>query len=68
MESRPSVRFSDGTTYDEIGEINFVDVTVDRATDTVLVRADISKPERSARSTVNWCGSVWRAARRRKRS
>ena len=28
----------------KIGQINFVDVTVDRATDTVLVRADIPNP------------------------
>jgi membrane fusion protein (multidrug efflux system) len=33
------LRFADGTTYDQTGQINFVDVTVDRATDTVLVRA-----------------------------
>ncbi len=33
------LRFADGSTYDQIGQINFVDVTVDRATDTVLVRA-----------------------------
>jgi membrane fusion protein (multidrug efflux system) len=33
------LRLADGTTYDQTGQINFVDVTVDRATDTVLVRA-----------------------------
>jgi membrane fusion protein (multidrug efflux system) len=33
------LRFSDGSSYDQIGKINFVDVTVDRATDTVQVRA-----------------------------
>ena len=33
------VRFSDGTTYGEVGEINFVDVSVNRSTDTILVRA-----------------------------
>jgi membrane fusion protein (multidrug efflux system) len=33
------LRFADGSNYDQPGAINFVDVTVDRATDTVLVRA-----------------------------
>jgi membrane fusion protein, multidrug efflux system len=33
------LRLADGTTYDQTGQINFVDVTVDRGTDTVLVRA-----------------------------
>lgn len=36
--------FSDGTTYDQVGSINFVDVTVDRSTDTVLVRATFPNP------------------------
>ncbi len=39
-----SIRFSDGSTYDQIGAINFLDVTVDRATDTVLVRATMPNP------------------------
>ena len=39
------VRFSDGSTYDQTGRINFVDVKVDRATDTVLVRATLPNPE-----------------------
>ena len=38
------IRFSDGSTYDQTGKINFVDVTVDRATDTVLVRATVPNP------------------------
>ena len=38
------IRFSDGSTYDHVGEINFVDVTVDRATDTVIVRATMPNP------------------------
>jgi membrane fusion protein, multidrug efflux system len=38
------IRFSDGTTYGSAGQINFVNVTVDRATDTVLVRATIPNP------------------------
>jgi membrane fusion protein (multidrug efflux system) len=36
--------FSDGSAYDQIGEINFVDVSVDRATDTILVRATMPNP------------------------
>ena len=36
------LRFSDGSTYGETGRINFVDVTVDRATDTVTVRATVA--------------------------
>ena len=38
------ISFSDGSTYDQTGRINFVDVTVDRATDTVLVRASFPNP------------------------
>jgi membrane fusion protein, multidrug efflux system len=36
---KASLRFADGRTYDQQGSINFVDVQVDRATDTVVVRA-----------------------------
>ena len=39
------LRFSDGTEYPEKGKINFVDVTVDRATDTVAVRATFPNPK-----------------------
>ena len=39
------IRFSDGSSYDEVGKINFVDVSVDRATDTVLVRATMPNPK-----------------------
>jgi membrane fusion protein (multidrug efflux system) len=39
-----SLRFSDGSTYKYPGEINFVDVTVDRTTDTVNVRATFPNP------------------------
>ncbi len=35
------IRFSDGSAYDQMGTVNFVNVTVDRATDTVLVRATV---------------------------
>jgi len=38
------IRFADGTLYDQVGAINFIDVTVDRATDTVLVRATMPNP------------------------
>jgi membrane fusion protein, multidrug efflux system len=38
------IRFSDGSIYNQMGEINFVDVTVDRTTDTVTVRATIANP------------------------
>ncbi len=38
------VRYADGNLYDQVGTINFVDVTVDRATDTVLVRGTIPNP------------------------
>ena len=32
------IRFSNGTTYGELGEINFVDVSVNRSTDTILIQ------------------------------
>jgi len=38
------LRFADNTYYDQAGRINFVDVSVDRATDTVLVRATFPNP------------------------
>lgn len=40
-----SLRFADGSEYAEKGTINFVDVTVDRATDTVLARATFPNPK-----------------------
>jgi membrane fusion protein, multidrug efflux system len=39
------IRFADGSTYKYEGTINFVDVSVNRATDTVLVRATMPNPE-----------------------
>jgi len=39
------LRYSDGSSYDQVGEVNFVDVSVDRATDTVLMRAAIANPK-----------------------
>jgi membrane fusion protein, multidrug efflux system len=38
-------RFSDGSAYDQTGAINFIDVSVDRATDTILVRASMPNPK-----------------------
>ena len=38
------LRFADNTFYDQVGRINFVDVSVDRTTDTVLVRATFPNP------------------------
>jgi membrane fusion protein (multidrug efflux system) len=40
------VRLPDGSTYGEIGTINFVDVRVDPTTDTVSIRATIPNPKR----------------------
>lgn len=40
-----TVRFSNGTVYRQTGKINFVDVKVDRATDTVTVRATLANPD-----------------------
>ena len=39
------LKFSDGSLYDQVGEINFVDVTVDRSTDSVTLRATIANPK-----------------------
>ena len=40
-----TVRFSDGAVYGEKGRINFVDVSVDKSTDTVTVRATMPNPD-----------------------
>jgi membrane fusion protein, multidrug efflux system len=42
---KAQLRFADGTIYDQPGSINFIDVKVDRATDTVLVRATFPNPD-----------------------
>lgn len=39
-----TLKFSDGSTYDQKGRVDFVDVSVERATDTVLVRATLPNP------------------------
>jgi membrane fusion protein (multidrug efflux system) len=44
-EIKVKVRFENGTTYNQLGTINFIDVTVDRATDEVLVRATMPNPD-----------------------
>lgn len=38
------LRYPDGHTYDEVGVINFIDVSVERTTDTVTVRATVPNP------------------------
>ena len=40
-----TLNFSDGTSYKHEGKINFVDVQVDKATDTILVRATFPNPD-----------------------
>lgn len=40
------LHFSDGSTYANEGTVNFVDVTVDQATDTILARAVFPNPNR----------------------
>ena len=42
---RATLKFADGTSYQHDGKINFVDVTVDKATDTIQVRATFPNPE-----------------------
>jgi membrane fusion protein (multidrug efflux system) len=39
------LHFADGSSYKPIGQINFVDVSVDRSTDTVSVRATFPNPD-----------------------
>jgi membrane fusion protein (multidrug efflux system) len=39
------IRFADDSTYDQVGQVNFVDVTVDRSTDTITVRATMPNPQ-----------------------
>jgi membrane fusion protein (multidrug efflux system) len=39
------LRFADGSTYKQPGQINFVDVSVDRSTDTISVRATFPNPD-----------------------
>lgn len=56
--TRVRIRLVTGETYGEVGRIDFIDPQVNRATDTVLVRAMIPNPPRGAN---NSDGSVDRA-------
>ncbi len=38
------IKFADGSVYDQVGKVNFVDVSVNRTTDTVTLRADLPNP------------------------
>jgi membrane fusion protein (multidrug efflux system) len=38
------LRYSDGSLYDQVGTVDFIDVSVDRSTDTILVRAIFPNP------------------------
>lgn len=40
-----TLRFSNGSAYEFPGKINFIDVSVDRATDSVMVRASVPNPQ-----------------------
>jgi membrane fusion protein (multidrug efflux system) len=40
-----AIQFSDGSSYDHSGKIDFVDVSVSRATDSVTVRAVVPNPD-----------------------
>jgi membrane fusion protein (multidrug efflux system) len=42
-----TLRFADGSSYDQTGHVNFLNVTVDRTTDTVLARANMPNPKGS---------------------
>lgn len=39
------LKFPDGTFYDKTGTVNFIGVSVDRTTDTVIVRATVANPK-----------------------
>jgi membrane fusion protein, multidrug efflux system len=39
------IKFSDGSDYDQIGRVNFVDVSVDRSTDTLILRGNMPNPK-----------------------
>jgi membrane fusion protein, multidrug efflux system len=45
VNGKVRLRFADGSIYPQTGRINFIDVTVDRSTDTVLVRATFPNPD-----------------------
>ncbi|WP_296584075.1 efflux RND transporter periplasmic adaptor subunit [Xanthobacter sp.] len=39
------IKFPDGSVYGEVGRINFIDVSVSRTTDTIIMRADVPNPK-----------------------
>ncbi|HEY7647354.1 MAG TPA: efflux RND transporter periplasmic adaptor subunit [Hyphomicrobiales bacterium] len=39
------LRFSDGSTFDQTGQVDFIDVSVDGATDTITARAVVPNPK-----------------------
>src|ERR1700753_174673 len=39
------LRLTDGRTYDQVGQVNFVNHTIDQGTDTILLRGTIPNPE-----------------------
>lgn len=45
MDVRVQVRLPDGSLYDEVGHLNFVDVTTDQQTDSVTLRARLPNPK-----------------------
>jgi membrane fusion protein (multidrug efflux system) len=45
------IRFSDGTTYGQPGRIDFVDPSVNRDTDSILMRASVPNPVRAGMTT-----------------
>jgi membrane fusion protein (multidrug efflux system) len=40
------LRLADGSMYDHVGRVNFMDVQVNQGTDTVAIRAELSNPDR----------------------
>jgi membrane fusion protein (multidrug efflux system) len=52
------IRFSDGVTYDQAGRIDFIDPTVNRDTDSILMRASIPNPVRPG-TTPGELGARW---------
>ncbi len=39
------IRLPDGSTYDHVGRVNYVDVQTDKSTDTALVQAEVENPD-----------------------
>ena len=64
---RVKVQLADRPFYDQVGTINFVDVTVSATTDTVAIRAQLPNPKRPS-SMANWSRPCSRQPSRRVRS